>query len=596
MLKRLLIIDRDDQGQFFLSVQAGVLTLGGNSTNAEAILRDLHISRIHCEVEVEDDCVVICNPQIAANQPPGSALSLRELHPGEDLHIGRSHFVFKGDTAPPAPVSPAEAESNVLLEIPDEMLMDKKKPPVEAASVPAGPSSATPNVRLLKRLLVIDGADRGRSYSLPDEGTTTIGQSKKAADIVLHDLFVSRVHCELQMEDDHVFVKHLHGDNGTLIDGQRITEQELLIGNVLRVGNSHLRYEIVPIGDDDADDGEEDEEIVEVEAGDGEEEYELEVVEDDEAEQVESVEEVAEDVEDPYTLPHALVDQLLKLEGQVFGHYQIGPLVGRGHTGLVFRATDTKNQQLVALKVFSPDFPSNDAELQRFLRALKVLPPLQNPHLPALCGAGKAGRYCWIAREYVEGENVARMARRLAEGGRLDWTRACRVAIHLGKALDFLHQRRLTHGNITPRNVLIRKADRLTKLADLMLNRALEGSQLQKTILGKKLLAELPYFAPEQTDPHAPGSILGDLYSVGTLMYVLLTGQPPFTGATAREVLAQVREGKLVRPSKLQRGIPAPFEAAVLLLMSRRPEERFQSATEMLDALQRIAKDNEIEV
>jgi serine/threonine-protein kinase len=258
---------------------------------------------------------------------------------------------------------------------------------------------------------------------------------------------------------------------------------------------------------------------------------------------------------------------------------------------------DTKSQQLVALKVISPDFPANDAELQRFIKALKVLSPLQNPHLPSLCGAGKSGHYCWISREYVEGEGLVRLVQRLSEGGgRFDWTRACRVAIHLGKALNFLHSRGITHGNITPRNVLIRKSDRMTKLADLMLSRALEGSKLQKAILGKKLMAELPYMAPEQTDPHAPGTPLGDIYALGTVLYFLLTGQPPFTGATPRDIAARVREGKVERPSKLQRGIPAPFEAAVLLMMARRPEERFPTAAEMLDAVQRLADEHDIEV
>jgi hypothetical protein len=593
MGKRLLVIDRDDQGQFFLSVEAGVITVGGTAKNAEAVFRDLHISHIHCEVEVEEDRVVVCNPETASGQQAGAASLRRELHPGDDLQIGRSHLSFRGRAALAAASDTPVAESNVLPEIPDEMLVEQPKVAEEGSVPPAETPSAEPQVRLRKQLVVVDGADRGRSFSLPDAGATTIGQSKKAADIVLHDLFVARVHCEIQVEDDHVFVKHLNGDNGTLINGQRITEQELLIGNVLRVGNSHLRFEIVPLEDDSSEASEEDEEIVEVLPADEEDEYELEVVEDEAGE---SVEEAKEDIKDPYSLPHAPVDQLLKLEGQVFGHFQIGPLLGRGQTSLVYRALDAKNQQLIALKVISPDFPGDDAELQRFMKALKVVASLQDPHLTTLCGAGKTGPYCWIAREYVEGESAARLVQRVAEGGRLDWTRACRVAIHLGKALDFLHRRRVTHGNITPRNVLIRKSDRLTKLADLLMNRALEGSKLQKAILGKKLLAELPFLAPEQTDPHASGTILGDLYSVGTVLYAILTGQPPFTGASPREVIAQIREGKVVRPSKLQRGIPAPFEASVLLMMARRPEERFQSAVEMLDAVQRIADEHDIEV
>jgi pSer/pThr/pTyr-binding forkhead associated (FHA) protein len=595
MVKRLLVIDRDDQGEFFLSVDAGVMTIGGNSKNAEAVLRDLHISRIHCEVEVDEDLLVVSNPVTGTSQQTGGAPHRRELHPGEALHIGHSHLSFKGDAVTPTSPGTTVPESNVLRDFSDEMLVEDAKPPAEDSAPPAESHATAGQPQLLKRLLVIDGADKGRSYSLPDAGKTTIGQSKKAADIVLHDLFVSRIHCELEIEDDHVFVTHLHGDNGTLINGQKITEQELRISDVIRVGNSQLRFEIIPIEDSSADEDEEDEETIEVLPADDEEAYEVEVVE-EESEVSESIEEATADITDPYALPHAAVDQLLKLENQVLGHYQIGPLLGRGQTSLVFRALDTKNQQLVSLKVISPDFPSEDAELQRFMKALKVLLPLQNPYLLTLCGAGKTSHYCWIAREYIEGESLARLIQRLAAGGRLDWTRACRVGIHLGKALDFLQKHRVCHGNITPRNLLIRKSDRVTKLADLMLNRALEGSRLQKAILGKKLLTELPYLAPEQTDPHAPGSSLGDLYSVGTVLYALLTGQPPFTGSSPREVLARIREGKVVRPSKVQRGIPAPFEAAVLLMMARRPEDRFQTAAEMLDAVQRVADENEIEV
>ncbi len=586
MVKRLLVIDRDDQGHFFLSVDSGVVTIGGDAKNAEAVLRDLNISRIHCEVEVDGDLITICNPQTASGQVAGGLPPLRELYPGQALHIGRAHLHLEGG-APSTSRGVADAESSVLPEFTDEILVEEVKKPAEAPAKPVERPVAVSQGRLLKQLIVIDGADRGRSFSLPDEGTITIGQSKKSADIVLHDLYVARVHCEISVERDHVFVTHLHGDNGTLVNGQRTSEQELKIGDVLRVGNSHLRFEMVPFMEGSSDESEEDED-----------EYELEVVEEGKVESpaAEALEAATADNADPYSLPHAPVDQLLKLEGQGFGHFQIGPLLGRGQSSLVFRALDNKNQQLVALKVISPDFPADNAEMQRFVRALKLLAPLQNPHLLTLHGAGMTGPYCWIAREYVEGESVGRLMQRLSAGARIEWTRACRVAIHLGKALDFLHRNRVCHGNITPRNVLVRKSDRVTKLADLMYSRALEGSRLQKAILGKKLLAELPYLAPEQTDPHAPGTPLGDLYSLGAVIYTLLTGQPPFTGSTARELLARIREGKMVRPSQLQRGIPAPFETAVLLMMARRPEERFQTAVEMLTAVQHIAEQHEIDV
>lgn len=603
MSKRLLVIDREDQEHFFLSVEKGVMTLGGTSNDTEAVLRGLHISRIHCEVEVDEDLVVVCDPETESGEQAGDAPLRRELHPGETLHVGHSHLNLEDVAALPASGSEAAPESTVLSGFTDEVLVEDDQQLAEESATASDSSSTAPDQRLVKQLVVIEGADRGRVYILPEYGTITIGKSKKNSEIVLHDLFVARSHCQLEIDDDSVLVTHLSGDNGTLINGQKITQQLLQIGDVLRVGNEHLRLELVPSEDSSSDESEEDEEAVEVLPDDEEVECEVEVVEEEvdvveeaEPETVEAAEAVSTDTKDPYSLPHPPVDKLLKLEGQALGHYQIGPLLGRGQTSLVFRALDTKNQQLVSLKVISPDFPANEAELQRLVRALKMLSPLQHPHLPTLFGAGKTGSYCWISREYVEGESLTRLVQRLVAGGRLDWTRACRVAVHLGKALDFLHSKGVTHGNITPRNILIRKSDRTTKLADLMLNRGLEGSRLQKAILGKKMIAELPHIAPEQTDPHAPGTLLGDIYALGTVLYFLLTGQLPFNGDSPREIVARIREGKVEKPSKLQRGIPQPFETSVLMMMARRPEDRFATAAQMLEAVQPIAEEHEIEV
>ena len=296
-----------------------------------------------------------------------------------------------------------------------------------------------------------------------------------------------------------------------------------------------------------------------------------------------------------FMLPHSPVDQLLELEGQTFGHFQIESLLGRGQSGLVFRAQDHKSKQTVSLKVLAADFPASDTELSRFVSALKTASSLHHPSLVTVNSAGKSGPYCWLSREYVEGESLTRRIRRLQEGGKPDWKAACRLALHLASLLEFLHRHKVAHGNITPRNVLIRARDQMTKLADLMLDRALEGSKLQKATLDKKLLTELPYRAPEQTDPHTAATPLGDIYSVGVVLYAVLTGKPPFTGETTKAVLSQIQAAKVVPPTKLQRGIPALFETTVLMMMAHRPEERFQTAADMLAAVESFAEKNDIE-
>ncbi len=546
MSRRRLVIEGDDRGQFFLAVEAGAMTLGTSAENAETVLRGLRIARIHCEIEVEDEPVLVGSAAAGGRQA---------LRAGELLQVGRSRLRVEpaGEDEPPAPPS-AEVPATV-----DDTVIE-----------------ARAHVHLVRRLLVIDGADQGKSFTLPAQGTVSVGNSSKHAGIVLHDLYVARLHCELHVDEDSIVVVHVQGQKGTLINGQLITRQELNIGDVLRAGNSHLRLELVTAEEAAGDEAPQSEE-----GG-----YDIvgaRVVGQDEDAPVEA--EAEEDGEQS----HAAIDELLQLEGQTLGHFRIGTLLGRGQSGVVFRSVDNRNNNAVALKVLSPDFPKTEPELQRFARALKAVPQLNHPNLVTVFGAGKTAAYCWIAREHVEGESVARLMQRLREEDKLDWTRACRVALHLGKVLYFLHGHKVTHGNLTPRNVLVRSADRATKLADLMLNQALEGSGLQKAILGRKMLAELPYLAPEQSDPHDPVTPAGDIYALGGVLYGLLTGQPPFQAETPREVRALAREGKVVRPSKLRKGIPAPFEAAVLKMLGRRPEDRFGSAMELLAEVETIA-------
>lgn len=581
MSKRLLVIDRDDQGQFLLAVKGGTLTIGASTAEAEIVLRDLHISRLHCEVEVDEELVVADTPEVGG--------APQQLRPGSTLHAGMTHLRFLLD----APLAGGPATAVPLEELPDLAPDDSA---IEETPVAAKPTTSDGSEAKRRfRFLVVDGADKGRHFSLPESGIITVGKSHKHADIILNDLYVSRVHCELQIEPDHLVVGHVEGQSGTLVNGQQIVKKELYIGEVLRVGNSHLRLESF---EDEATGSERDAEAAESngEAGTDEDAgFQVLELENDVA-TAETVDEASEAAANSFVLPHSPVDQLLELEDKPFGHFKIETLLGRGQSGLVFRAQDLKSAQTVSLKVLPADFPASDPELARFISAVKTASKLHHPALVTVIAAGKSGPFCWLSREYVKGENLTRRIRRLQEGGKPDWRADCRLALHLSSLLEYLHGHNVTHGNITPRNVLIRASDQMTKLADLMFSRALEGSKLQKVILPGKLLIELPFTAPEQSDPRAPATPLGDIYSLGAVLYAALTGKPPFTGDTIKAILSQMQAGKVVPPSKLQRGIPPLLDTAVLTMMARRPEERFQTAADLREALESFAQKHEIEV
>jgi pSer/pThr/pTyr-binding forkhead associated (FHA) protein len=584
MAKRLLVIDSDDKGHFFLAVDAGTMMVGADRKNAEFVLRDLHVVRIHCEVEVDEDAVVVTNGDTSGALPVR-----RELYPGDAVHSGHARVSLLA-TADDSTASLAATADQDLPQL-AELALAKDAPTTAAAPAPPAVAHAATGPTqpgLSKRLFVIDGADQGRSYRVAESGSTKIGNSHKHADIVLHDLYVARLHCELQAAGDRIVVTHRVGHNGTLINGKRISQEELHVGDVLRVGNSHLRLEFGEASDHPVNSSQVDTEVIPI--------AEIENSSAAPAKKITKVKAPGTPGSAEHAaLPPSPVDQLLKLEGQILGHFHLGTLLGRGHSGLVFRALDHKSNQVAALKVLSPDFPTSDAELQGFVRALKVCAPLHHAHLVSLYGAGRTGTHCWIAREHVEGESLAALIQRLHSDNKLGWKRACRVAVHLGKALEFLHEHQVIHGNITPWNVLIKSDTKTTKLADSLLEKALQGSRVQKAVLENKLLHELPYRAPEQIEA---GTVDGraDLYALGIVLYTLLTGQSPFPGDSPNNVLAQIREAKVVKPTKILRDIPPPFEAAVLKMLARRPEDRYQTAAELLSVVESIANMHEIKV
>lgn len=535
MAKKTLVIDGGDPNHFLLTVEAGTLRVGDGPGHTGGLLRELRIVRVRCEVEFEDE-----RDHVPVEEP--GIIDRRTVHPGAALQVGRAKLSLAG--AEPAPV------------------------PTPAA--PADPTPATPTATGPRRLKVIDGGDQGRSFRFPEATTVTVtvGKPGGPADIGLHDLYVARVHCSLEVTPTAITVAHVEGPNGTLIDGQRIGGPRVLKpGSVLRVGNSHLRLEVGPWEADSS---------MPVGSGGPKSGRVLRpppVV-------------ATPDPEPPPAEPG----------GPTVGHYRLGQPLGRGFTGQVFEATHDQTGQVVALKVLAAEFPASPAEVERFAREVKQAQAVRHPNLVTVHGAGRTPGGCWVAREFVPGESAAAVIARVADGEKPSWTRAARVATHLARALECLHRHHLVHGNITPNNVLLRADDHATKLADLRLAQALDGSRLQRAVLEKKLLAELPYLAPEQAEPGAFVDDLADLYAVGAVAYALVTGRPPVSGGSPAEILEQIQAGRVVRPGAVYKKVPATFDAVVMKLLARHQEDRYPTATALMADLAPLAESHDLKL
>jgi serine/threonine protein kinase len=380
-----------------------------------------------------------------------------------------------------------------------------------------------------------------------------LGRSAKAQ-YVLSDPRVSRNHCQVLLQGDDILLRCNAGSGGTLVNGKTITEHHLKPGDLVQIGDTQLR---LLLGDLPLD--------------------------------------VAQAQSAGARAPTAdaaarQTQSLAALVGTTLAHYDITLLVGQGHAGVVFHATDTKDNRPVALKVLHPAFSQDDEEMQRFVRGMKTVLPLRHPHLVTLYGAGRNGPYCWMAMEYIAGENLRQVIDRIGIAGMLDWRHAFQAAWQVGQALDYAHEQGILHRNVTPTNILRDAASKSVKLGDLMLAKALEGPLAKQVTRPGELVGEVAYMSPERTRGTSDLDARSDLYGLGATVYALLTGRPPVPGKTLVEKIAHIRKTEPERPTKFQMSIPSHFEGVVLRLLAKEPEQRYQTARELLTELQRIAR------
>jgi hypothetical protein len=395
-------------------------------------------------------------------------------------------------------------------------------------------------------LQVFGGPDQGHVFQLVEGEPLLLGRSRHCP-WPLKDPSISRVHCEIELEDGQVVVTDHESSSGTFVNGKRVAEAILRAGDVLQIGDTKMRLQ-APKG-------------------------------------------AAAPAAPPKPKTPVLVgDSLGGLAGTMLSHFHVGKLRARGQSGLIFDAWDFKSDAQVALKVLFPSTMGNNKELRRFVRSMKTAMRLDHPHLVALKGAGKSGAYCWAAMEFVDGESLTQVIQRIGIAGMLDWRHAFRVAVHVGRALEYAHGENIIHRNLTPQNILIRKEDKVVKLGDLMLAKALEGTLAEQLTRPGEMLGDVRYMAPERTVGSENIDSRSDLYSLGALLFTLLTGRPPFQGNSLIETIKLIRNAEPASPRQFQMSIPNRFEAAVLKLLQKRPEQRYQSATELLTELSRIGK------
>jgi eukaryotic-like serine/threonine-protein kinase len=266
------------------------------------------------------------------------------------------------------------------------------------------------------------------------------------------------------------------------------------------------------------------------------------------------------------------------LEEALRDRYVIERELGRGGMATVYLARDLKHDRLVALKVLQPDLAATLGP-ERFLREIRLAARLQHPHILSVHDSGEAAGQLWFTMPYVEGDSLRE---RLKRERQLPVEDAVRITREAAQALDYAHQHGVIHRDIKPENILLTK-DGNVLVSDFGIARALGGDE-RLTVTGLSV-GTPAYMSPEQAAGERAIDARTDVYSLATLLYEMLAGEPPFTGPTAQAIIAK-RFGTPPTPIRVVRpDVPESIELALTTALALPPAGRYASTGEFATAL-----------
>ena len=264
------------------------------------------------------------------------------------------------------------------------------------------------------------------------------------------------------------------------------------------------------------------------------------------------------------------------------GRYEIVRPLGEGGMALVFLARDLRHDRSVALKVLRPEI-SADVGAERFLREIKMAAGLTHPHILPVYDSGAADGLLFYVMPNMEGRSLRE---RLDKEKQLSLEEAVRVTREVAAALDYAHRQNVLHRDIKPENILLHESNAM--VADFGIGKALSGKgSLTSTGMS---IGTPTYMSPEQASAEIDLDGRSDLYSLGSVLYELLTGEPPFTGPTAQAIIAKRFMTPVPRVS-VSRDVPEALERAVTKSLARTPADRFATLSEFSEALRLAMRD-----
>jgi len=271
----------------------------------------------------------------------------------------------------------------------------------------------------------------------------------------------------------------------------------------------------------------------------------------------------------------------VRIVSKVFGgRYAVIDRIGAGGMAIVYKAKDTLLNRVVTIKVLREQFVSDEEFIRRFRREAQAAASLSHPNIVSIYDVGKDGDTEYIVMEYVEGKNLKEVIRDYAP---LSPDQALSLVRQIGEAIRHAHEHHIIHRDIKPHNILI-TADGRAKVTDFGIARAVTAATVTHT---GDIVGSVHYLSPEQARGLQCNE-QSDLYSLGIILYELLTGKVPYDGETPIAIALKHLQEQAEPPAKLNPKISPALEAVIMRAIAKAPEKRYQTAKEFLGDLDRV--------
>ena len=274
----------------------------------------------------------------------------------------------------------------------------------------------------------------------------------------------------------------------------------------------------------------------------------------------------------------------MNIEGRLLGsRYEIIEKIGNGGMATVYKARDLVLKRYVAVKILREEYTTDNEFIKRFNTEAESAASLVHPNIVSVYDVGKEGNLYYIVMELVKGKTLKEI---IVEDGRMGWKWSVKIAKQIASALETAHKNNIIHRDIKPHNIIITE-EGIAKVTDFGIAKAVSNSTI--TAFGTTI-GSVHYFSPE----HARGGMTdakSDLYSLGVVLYEMVTGRVPFDADTPVSVALKHMQEKPVEPIVLNSAIPQSLNDLIMKAMQKDPSMRYNTATEMIEDLDRILKD-----